>query len=129
MSIVEVASEIPRPWRIIKPRALTIDPTICREMAEQYRLLCVKRPFVNRYTAASNVCAGSFPDLDLRSHPKKQMLVELRQQLMAFCRAVSARDGQINSWAGIAKVFNCTHANVIYAHRVYGMAMEAQLRE
>jgi hypothetical protein len=129
MSVIEVASEIHRPWRIIKPKDLTLDADLCAKMAAEYRMLCVKRPFVNRCLGAFMVCAWSFPDLDLKAHPQKVRIVELRQQLMAFCRTVSAGEQQVNSWMGIARVFDCHHGTVINAHRIYGDAMEKMLHE
>lgn len=126
MSIIEVATEVRRPCRIVPAKDLTLAPDVCIRMAEQYNLLCVKRPFVNRCMAAFTICTQAFPDVDLKIHPGKLHLVVLRQQLMAFCRAVSNGD-QRNSWKGIGRAFNCRHGTVINAHRIYGGAMERTL--
>lgn len=127
MSIIEVAETcIPRPQgRVVKMRALTLDAAICADMTEQYRLLCIKRRFVKRQTAAFTICAQAFPDLDLKIHPNTVRMVEIRQQLMVFCRVILAGiEPQANSWQAIARMFNCRHGTVINAYRIFGEAME-----
>ena len=126
MSIIEVATEARRSCRIVPARDLTLAPEVCIRMAEQYHLLCVKRPFVNRCMAAFTICAQNFPEIDLKNHPGTVQLVVLRQQLMAFCRAVSTAEPR-NTWKGIGRAINCRHGTVINAHRIYGRAMERAL--
>jgi hypothetical protein len=102
-----------------------------RHMANDYARVVHRKPFANHCIMAFEVCvhAVELPAEILRAKDRgNPPLCVLRQQMMAFSRVVSLRDTtRINSWKGLGRAFNRTHAAVMAATKKYGPAIEEVL--
>lgn len=91
-------------------------------MAEQYRLACQQRPFVNRALLAMNI---GHAVLNIPAKSRRKAHVEARQRIIAFTYVIG---GGKHSYCLIGRVFDLHHATVMHAVHKYEAAIREILR-
>lgn len=100
-----------------------------KDMAIEYRLALIRRPYLNRCQLALMVGARAFRiDVDLLQKASRGELSATRHKLMAFSRIISPAPER-NPWKRIATAFHCHHSTVVYATHKYSDRIETALQE
>lgn len=118
-----------RLFEVFHGPASDLEIKLYRQMASEYRLALVRRPYLNRCQLALMIGADAFGiEVGLLQKASRGELSARRHQLMAFSRIISPYPER-NPWKRIAAAFHCHHSVVIYATHKYSNQIETVLQE
>jgi len=111
----------------INARRILISAQDIERLVVVYENRIKARPAADRAMQALMTCSDVFnvePEI-LRSD--QAATATIRQQSLAFARCISEFIEPKTQWTKIARAFNCAHNNAIYAHKVYGASLTAEM--